>query len=106
MKESFSDLSEYDTYLSCESKIDIAKEDIKVIRDFDRSLRSSGGSVDEHKTIPEVVAFATLELYGIMSLREIRLRLSKKMLKSSERLIQTYGSKASETITEILKTKS
>ena len=93
MKEYFLQLPMPDTNLPCENRIDIVKEGIKIISDFDRSVRSSGESVDDLKTIPAVVAFATLGL-------------SRKMLKTTDRLIETYGPKARITVDEMLKTES
>src|SRR4030042_3513243 len=100
MKESFLELPIPDANLSYENRIDIVKEGIKIISDFDRSVRSSGESVDDLKTIPAVVAFATLGLSSMMNSREVRVGLSRKMLKTTDRLIETYGPKARITVDE------
>src|SRR4030042_4996678 len=100
MKEYFLQLPIPDTNLPCENRIDIVKEGIKIIKDFDRRVRSSGESVDGLKTIPAAVAFATLGLSRMMNSREVRLGLSRKMLKTTDRLIETYGPKARITVDE------
>ena len=106
MKEYFLGLPESEVGTSRERRIDIAREDIKIIQDFDRSIRKSGGKVNDLKTVPEVVAFATLGLCRVMGSREVREGLSRKTLKTSKRLIETYSPKASATISEVLKTKN